>query len=705
MWKLRVYTTISLLLVATYCAACWSIAPTPCDNMIYRLVEDVSSYYLYDSTPYFGLSSNTVSEDFFRKENIKLWRRETRTKLTDKAIEQFVYSYDLNELSAHRTQCIKYLGSEAYDYLLYAKQCEVARAEMNDPWYYPMKNDPLIATLEKLSKRRVTPQDKYFNRYVLQIVRALTTLQKDSCAVSFWEQSKPLMKDDIIKTMAERQIGRAYFKTGKTETALSIYARLGDITSLYACCTDKIKIWNMVYKENPNSPFFKDAMQSLLTHLDNRYIEREITLYGYDLSWLDEENKLINTAVNIAMSAIHDERVRDKAMWYYSLAALHDAKGEAKQALAYAKRGQAYCAEGSFMANSMRVLGIYLEAQTCIYNPAYVARLANDMQWLSELGRRSITPALKEQLSPRPVKDCHSSKYQYTPEVLYNNKMYWSDAINRILADVLAPKLRRQGKTVDALLLANMAEFWLPKNATGKAHSPNAPDPNSFTDHSNVMARMADSCSVNVLVAMYNRLRHPQNAMDRLVAKNGKTDADYWCDVIGTHCIAEHRYKDAVSWLKHSKRQTSTWDWYDRDPFCLKIGWSTPKRHLISKSPDYKLNFAKRMVELQDQIKHGETINQRAEAMILYGVGIRNQSDWCWALSRFSDSCFLHDELVNYKLSKSFIDKGLATMTDIELKAYYLHSFARNKDVMDLCPGTKTAKSLRAHCDLWHNYK
>lgn len=169
--------------------------------------------------------------------------------------------------------------------------------------------------------------------------------------------------------------------------------------------------------------------------------------------------------------------------------------------------------------------------------------------------------------------------------------------------------------------------------------------------------------------------------------------------------IAEHKYKDAASWLKHSKRQTSTWGWYDRDPFCLKIGWSTPNRHLISKSPDYKLNFAKRMVELQDQMKYGETINKRAEAMILYGVGIRNQSDWCWALSRFSDSCFLHDELVNYKQSKSLIDKGLATMTDIELKAYYLHSFARNKDVMDLCPGTKTAKSLRAHCDLWHDYK
>ena len=111
------------------------------------------------------------------------------------------------------------------------------------------------------------------------------------------------------------------------------------------------------------------------------------------------------------------------------------------------------------------------------------------------------------------------------------------------------------------------------------------------------------------------------------------------------------------------------------------------------------------MVELQQQMHSAKDTDKRAEAMILYGVGLRNQSDWCWTLSRFSDHIDTHEEFVDTKRSQAMIDKGLATMKDRELKAYYLHSFARNREVIELYDNTKTAKMLRARCDMWRDYK
>ena len=94
----------------------------------------------------------------------------------------------------------------------------------------------------------------------------------------------------------------------------------------------------------------------------------------------------------------------------------------------------------------MRVLRIYLEAQTSLYDSAYIAHLANDIEWLSEMARRNITPALKQTLSPRTIEEYDGETfYRYTAGVSYTNKMYWSDAINRILADVLATRLKKQG--------------------------------------------------------------------------------------------------------------------------------------------------------------------------------------------------------------------------------------------------------------------
>lgn len=709
----RVFTTISLVLLSAESLACYYWTPTPDDNDIFRIVENLSPYNdgLYPFNQI--IEDRSVSEDYFREENIKLWRMQTGTRLTDGEIRRFVYNLSAPGLKAERKACIDGLGEEAYRFLLFAKQCEVKRAEMNDPWYYPAKDDPVIESLENIAERgmKVQTGDKFLNRYVLQSLRALIAIHKDSMAVALWEKMRGRMDDNVIKLMAERHAAMAYRRTGKMSTAIEIYARIGDIKSLNLCTDNQLQIWDAIYKENPNSPFVIDLMQDLLMIIDHCSTDEENDESRDKWAGDKDLDEMRDMALRFARLAVDDKRIKNKAMWYYAAAALLHTEGDNASALYYLDRGKAHCSPNSFIRRSMRVLRMYIEAKTSPLNPTYMSRLARDMSWLSSLARRHITPSLKRKLTPHTIVYVwgDGDVTKYTPGVYITNKMYCSDAINRILAGVLAPRLWNEGKETDAILMANMGEFWLLKNVMGRAHSPNEPNHDGFTDHTNAMTRLTDKCPADVLVDVYKRLMHPKSAMDNLVRLNGLADRSFWCDMIGTRFISEHRYREAVMWLSRSdasfQKNSTTWQWFDRDPFCMKLGDVTVRRHKIKRTPTYKLDYARRMEQLQRQMRYSKSADKRGVAMVLYGVGLRNQSDWCWALSRHGDLYDMHGELIDYTGSKAMIDKGLSTIRNKELKAFYLHALTRNKEVMDLCPNTKIAKKLRARCDVWRDYQ
>ena len=86
------------------------------------------------------------------------WQSLTSMDISLSDIGQVVYKYPEKKLSAlldgksSQNTFERYLAAkndtEIRDYLVTAKRCEIARAEMNDPWYYPSKNDPVFAALE-----------------------------------------------------------------------------------------------------------------------------------------------------------------------------------------------------------------------------------------------------------------------------------------------------------------------------------------------------------------------------------------------------------------------------------------------------------------------------------------------------------------------------------------------------------------------------
>lgn len=74
-----------------------------------------------------------MSDEYFRTENIRLWRTQTRTTVSDREIEDYIYTYSADGLKTHKSSCFKDMGDDAYQFLLFAKLCEKAHDEMNDP--------------------------------------------------------------------------------------------------------------------------------------------------------------------------------------------------------------------------------------------------------------------------------------------------------------------------------------------------------------------------------------------------------------------------------------------------------------------------------------------------------------------------------------------------------------------------------------------
>jgi len=674
MRKSRIYTLISILaLMHCITANACFIYYSSQDNMIYRLQEDVTPFYRYtDMRTYMSPSFNRDAE------NLELWRKQSGTKITDEKLRWYVYQSSITELTSYKDAVVRELGEDGFSVLLLAKQCENLRNRINDPWYYPSKGDDNARDLRIIADAACKGEGRYMGRYVLQALRAMISTKQYDRAITLWEGKATLMNDDVIKAMAEREVAAAYLKNGQIERAKEIYARCGDICSLYQCGVERGEEWDMVLEKCPNSDFFREELQMALTHYDNNHIQR----------WegdTDDARKILK----VADKALADPRVKDKAMWYYSAAALYDACGEYDKALQYIKKGEKTCRKGTFISNSMRVLKLYVEVKSLPLNKRNMKHITRELRWVAQ--------------------QCNANKKEVRNQELEwyfpYNTYYWADVADRILIDGLAKRMSNEGMKTEAALATNMGTFMI-HNMIGNNPQIVTAYPTPLT---NPTTSMTDTMTVAELTDMYNHLTMPKTHFDKLVAEYGNTNRSYWCDIIGTRCIGEHKYNEAQKWLaqctEEYENNISTAPYFDRDPFCFKFGMRNERRnHLPKRITDYKMQFAKDMENLYTTSLYGRTANERGKAMVMYGVGMRNQTDWCWALTRNYDSSYNHEELIDYKGSRQTIDKGLAMIESAELKAELLHLLARNLEVMRYLPNTKTARYLQQHCDMWRDY-
>lgn len=701
--KLKVFLVSSLL--ATKAVACSYSPYIPSDAYLYRIMEDISLYdnYSFHSREYL------IKGFDYREENLQLWREQTGTKMSDERLIALVYGNHTT------TSNSSFNGIDALEYLKIAKNVQKIRKALADPWYFP--EDKWVCgqytyNLEDMVEQcKANARGVLRGRYVLQALRCLNTLRKWYDSIELWEVQRDSLSNDVIRTMAEREVAAAYLHVGKDSVAADIYARVGDIESLRMCKLNRDNEMEYVYEHCPDSPYFPEEIQALLMEIDQNHTGY---VYWNDIEWSERDSLAANQFLKLCRRVLYERRVKNPAMWLYATAATLDGLSRPNESMPYIVEGERL-AKDEFLRKSFRLLRMHIEAQLHPLDEKYDQRLFRDLQWLTREIDNNMNDAQRTHLS-------NLSNFNWE-----NNSYYWNDAMRRILISDVCPRLVATGRTTRALQLANFADHYL----FNKLRNQPVVYDNwrrtewDYRSYSSSLFELTDSLSAEQLANYVDWQKRGSGAIDRFLASGSNLNPSYWYDIVGTHYLREHKYKDAERWFsllpKDYEHNTNIFredkDYMLRNPFDLSLKDPASNRGRLKTTTDYKLNFAKKMAHYENTMNYAKTATERGEAKVYYGAGIRNQMDYCWALTKYSYSRFEYEdwdgrwvsrESVAYKsvkeTSERLIEEGLDEITDSETKAGLLHAMHRNREVIQNYPFTWTAHQIYLHCDTWRDY-
>lgn len=699
----RFITTISFLFALTHSLACVPCVYSPSEYYLFYLVERPD-----ESNNSFNLNS---------RENCLLWQQQTSYRIPLDDIYQVVYKYDLDLLMSLKTGCVPDTarnnkmaywligsnGREALDFLILAKNCEWLRCEQLSPWYYPSKNDPVRYSLNDVAEvARQKAHGFYYNdRYALQAVRAMTSLRQYEEIISFWNDVEKHIPEGFLRQMTLAYVAGAFVHLDDIAQAKRLYIQAHDICGLLECDLryradlSRIEKMELLYDAYPDCPDFRLKLWEILGKIEpDRNWEDD---YRWDWNRANERAELDQLAI-LCDRVLSENTNADKALWAYAATYIAHLKGDDMKADRYLKTAENNVKDQS-LTDAIKVMRIFIDAQICTYDSAYEQKLFAQLRWLQQM--------IEQHFDMEATSDfymCYlSSCFSY---------YYWNDAMRCILLGTVCPKMINAGNTTLALQLANISSYSLlnemPINLYQYRHSKAFND----YDYSCHFAEMTDTLKADDLIAYSDIALRPRTEFQRFLNTHSYVDSDYLNELIGTHCLREMRYAEAELYLMKvspnyfTKTNVYKEGYLSRDPFNIE-------RKQWNHAGDAKLQFAKTMNKLEQDIATSTDPNLKAMLLIDYGIGIRNSFDYCWALTQYRRGwvcCFESDweceELSHCAMErvKQIFNKALNTFTDDEFAAQAQLLFGNYKTITVLYPQTLAANIVRGHCDTYIDY-
>lgn len=583
---------------------------------------------------------------------------------------------------------------EVKRYLQLARACEKLRKARDSKWYYPTrKDDVVLASLEDVLEEALAYKGtKLKDRYALQAARAMFSLQKYREMIEWWSRIQDDIKDESISRSIQGYVAGAMFRTGNEDKAMEYYTSIGDLSSIVFCLKQQKDyagdrtLLEYFTTHCPNDPYVLSILQDYVTRLE---------AYG------DFHKEKGTTAACYDMCIRASQRSTNPAPWLYSAAFLKNQLGQpyvASNILARAEQLQTT----EYLKESMKVLRILIDAQISTYNSAYEHQLLEDLIWLDEKICNNITDDVRETTAEITKLQFGYSYY------------YWNDIMRKIVLGTIVPRMVEAGKAPLGFLLANYADNRLLMLVDKVAIRREWDEPvqyiklndyrkskyaNSY-DFSNHYFRIIDNASISDLLSYEKLLNSPTGALGQFLCQRSYRNDDYLRDVIGTKYLREMNYSEALKYLTkvsgsyQSCLNTSVF--MDINPFtCTNESYS---------SSSYKLDFARKIVDYETQVKMCKDPDIVGVAMIMKGLGVRSSFTTCWALTHYSKSEYnpwFEDKYTVSKLKKAnaMIEQGLETIKDSELAAKYYRDFHQWKTAVEKYPNTKVAKEIISSCD------
>ena len=617
------------------------------------------------------------------------------------------------------------------DFLLLAKTNEYIRVKRNSRWYYPTMEIGAKMTIEEVAEKALSAKDvRLRDRYLLQAVRALFSMQRYEECVVLWEnEASKLPAYNHMRELIHPYIAGAEFRLNRLDKAIERFAQIGDIESMLFCADrtgEKLTMYEaleLVYKYAPNSPYIAKTLQK---HI--RSIEPDGHTFGnFGSGYLEELEKERKASI-ITLRPYCLEKAREgkddnPAMWYYTAAFLSDLIGETNKASQYLSSAEK-TKSTPYIAESIKVMRIYLDAKLSKYDSTYEAKLFEQLKWLDSKVADNITDEVRIETTRGFHINSGMSYY------------YWNDMLRRIVLAEVCPRMVKMGKTTRALQLANMADnrlfslvdrqdyymgprkkgYYDYERVEGSTMREFRYAKNKYNkhDYSNHFFELIDSLGVNTVKRYVQNVDAPQSGFDRFLNARSYTESDYFNDIVGTQCLREMRYGEAVKYLSDVS------DAYNRGHLNVTMQYNpfSIEREWLDDKCDTRLEFAQEMHSLEQKIKTTTNPNEKAMSIFRFAIGLRNSFDRCWPLTQYYRGfsywgCVIgekrdweNDQYTKSATSraKQMIASACSIATDAEVLAEINYELCNFKTVAEKYPNTQKGELVRGKCDKLYDY-
>lgn len=594
-----------------------------------------------------------------------------------------------------------------FDFLLLAKKNEYIRFHLNSKWHYPKYKGADNLTLETIVEESLNAKDKRLrDRYLLQAVRALFSMKRYKDCIDIWYSEASLLpKENIMRQLIEPYIEGAESRVNRSEKNSLFFAERGDIQSLLYCeglsgkNTSELDALELVCKYAPNSNYIAKKLQ--------QYIP------SFDVNRVHEYNRLHS----LCMKMGKNKKCNQRGMWYYTASYLADKQGNSANAsilLDLAEDAES----NSFHKESIMLFRLYLDAKKMKYNKKYEEKLFGQLKWLDSMIVNNITPEVIEETA-------HA--YKLMRGVSY---YYWNDMLRKIVLGEIYPKMIKAGKTTRALQLANMADnrlFNIVNQRYVDCYSDGKHSVKKYTmaeyrysdhfndyDYKNSFFVIIDNIGLDNAIEYVENVNKSKDPFDIFLNRRGYTSSNYLNDILGTQCLRNCRYEEAVYYLgkvsKYYKAHLNVEHQFN--PFNINYEKTT------ATSDNFRYDFALKMRDLERTIEHTSDVNLKAEAMFEYGIGLKNSFFFCWELTQYYYGKVIGMHFVNKcnwkgskeyktanKKSQDMIRNAINTASDDELAANLLYKVSNFKRIAEEYPKTKKGRLVRSKCDNLRDYR
>ena len=648
-------TLVSLALLSGSLAyACWSPTFTP------------GEYYVFYSYPIENTEAQQKTDS-----HIKEWRKLTDNQVSLKDIEEVVYRYSLADLENilkkgnDKNSFVKYLrkkkDTEIVNYLLLAKRCEMARAKRNDKWWYPTKEDLKNVDLQEIMQEALAYKgSRLKNRYLLQAVRAAYTMKEHDLCLDLWEKQIKNLPHSAVKTMCQGYIGGIYFQRGDYEKAIQFYKDGNDQDSFWWCAgnmtkenTDLERI-KILYKYQPSSVELAKMLQNICRGAEERANSKifdnntsnnkddDDWYYDYSGNYnsFQKNRKRYIGLRDFALQVATEKRSNNPAMWQYVAAFLTLLDGKTALATQYADKA-ANMNGTPFIKEKIKVFQIMLYAYaTKNYDANFEAQIFPQLQWLDSLIVRDINVKNIESYDyekDKWQKNMKSIKETYDDWRTKSNysQYYPFDMMRKIVLSVMLPKYRQQKDYTKALLLAGMASERMRSLVNFKHIETYYNNEKHNTDYSTDIFNYINEFPVKNVIEYQQLLQSGgRNEFEQfLISKCYKND-DYLNELIGTKYLRLEKFEEAIPYFSKVSdtyiKSMNVYYYFRFDPF--REVYESKRQEPY---PAYKLNFAKKMLKLQQQMQTEQNKEKNAAATWRYAIALKRSVGESWALTMY----------------------------------------------------------------------